>query len=207
MHTIIICILTASKKISQSFDWAYFKRFLLIFIPLYYCNLYYWGLIDPKNYYSLFLATHFNYFSVITASILHTSNVFLHWLAVNTLVQGKLIYVVNGTSLSMDVPCIGLGIMFFWIAYIAAGIKTIKHKIQWCLGGLAAIWLLNCLRVTVLMYSLENSWNIGQYVDAHDLFNYAAYSIILLFIWLEGKSKNENPSLLINDPTLPLAVS
>ena len=199
-----MCILTVSKKILQSFDWAYFKRFLLIFIPLYYCNLYYWGLTDPRNFYSPFLAKYFNYFAVITSSILHTSNAFLHGLAFNSMVQGKLIYVATGTSLSMDVPCIGLGIMFFWIAYIAAGTKTLKHKIQWCAGGLSAIWLINCLRVTLLMYSLENKWNIGEYVDAHDLFNYAAYCIILLFIWMEGKSKNTNLSLINHRPTSPL---
>lgn len=118
---------------------------------------------------------------------------FLHWLGISALVDGKLIYVINGKSLSMDVPCIGLGIMFFWVAFIIAGTSLAKRKIAWCIGGLIAIWLINCLRVTILLYSLEKDWNIGQYVDAHDMFNYTAYGVILMFIWIESRSTyNEN---------------
>lgn len=180
--------LNSSKKISQVFGWSFFGRFLLIFLPLYCINHYYWGLIDPKNYYVPFLADHLNYFSVITSSILQTSNVFLHGLGISSLVDGKLIFVIGGKSLSMDVPCIGLGIMFFWVAFIIAGTSSIKHKIKWCMGGLGAIWLINCLRVTILLYSLEKDWNLGKYVDAHDMFNYAAYVVILMLIWVESKS-------------------
>ena len=97
----------------------------------------------------------------------------------------------------MDVPCIGLGIMFFWIAFITAGASLPVRKIAWCLGGLAAIWLINCLRVTILLYSLEKDWNIGQYVDAHDMFNYSAYIIILFFIWLESKSPGTNNDVFV----------
>ena len=188
--------LNSPNKILQIFDWAFFGRFLLIFLPLYTVNHYYWGLIDPKNYYSPFLAKYFNYFSVITSSILHTSNLFLHWLGISSLINGKIIYVINGKSLSMDVPCIGLGIMFFWIAFITAGASLARRKIAWCLGGLAAIWLINCLRVTILLYSLEKNWNIGRFVDAHDMFNYSAYAVILFFIWLESKSTSNNSVVL-----------
>ncbi len=188
--------MSTSKKISPFFDWSFFGRFLLIFLPLYFINNFYWGLIDPKNYYSPFLANYLNYFSVITASILHTSNVFLHGLGISSLVYGKIIYVINGKSLSMDVPCIGLGIMFFWIAFITAGSSATRHKITWCLGGVASIWVINCLRVTILLYSLEKDWNIGKYVDAHNMFNYAAYSLILILIWFESKNSRINKTVM-----------
>ena len=170
------------KSIYTFIDWKFLARLLLIFIPLYYINLFFWGITDPANHYSPFIDKHLNYIAAITSSILHASNVFNHIIGLPSVVNGNLIYVQNGAALQMEAACVGLNIMSFWVAYVLTGNTGFKHKLLWCATGIASIWLINCARVSVLLYSLQNNLDFTRYVNAHDMFNYAAYAIILVLI-------------------------
>lgn len=176
---------------------AYLVKFALIFIPLYYFNLFFWGITDPRNYYSPFADHYLNYISLITASILHTSNFINHLLGIHSVVQGNVIGVYNVASLTMEPPCVGLGIMSFWVALILPYKSSLKRRIYWCIGGVIAIWFINCCRVSLLMYSLQKNWNTAKYIDEHDLFNYAAYAVVLLLIYLFNTDSNRKNNELV----------
>ncbi len=172
------------KKIGSYIDLAFFGKFLLIFIPLYFANLLFWGLVDPNNYYSFFIDNYLNYFDWITATILHTSNLMVHAAGINAVVDGNLLVVKNSNILQMEPACIGISNMIFWIAFIFAGSNTVRYKIKWSLIGIGAIWLLNCIRVAGLLYVLEHNLISASNVDTHEEFNYATYAVIILLIWI-----------------------
>jgi len=165
------------------FDWKFFVRFIGIYIVLYYGNLLFWGIIDPKNYYSPFADKYLNYISLLITSVFGFSSMIIHFFGVDTIVDGRYLFIPNGTALYMDQPCLGLGVMFFWIAFIFAAKNPATFKIKWAIIGVLSIWLINCARVTLLFFALEKNWAIGR-LDAHDMFNYAAYVVIALLIWL-----------------------
>jgi exosortase/archaeosortase family protein len=103
----------------------------------------------------------------------------------------------NGSIVGMAYHCLGLGVMSFWIAFIITAASKLKRKILWGLGGIAAIWLINCFRVTFLLMSLDYNWKDNSYLDHHSMFNLAAYSLILIMVYLYT-SKNEKQALIIN---------
>jgi len=108
--------------------------------------------------------------------------------------------------------CLGLGIFSFWTAFVLAQSLPIRKKILLTLGGIAGIWLLNCLRIGLLLVALEKdlkawkqSWSFIGKVNHHDLFNYACYTFILLMILLYYKLSRRKKQTAISEapPSLP----
>ena len=168
----------------RSFDWQYFLRFVVIYLVLFYANQLFWGIVDPRNFYIPFADKYLNYIRLLIGSILGFSNQVIHLFGYNTVVDGLYLFKPGSTTLYMDQPCIGFGVMFFWIAFIwaAQSKSTMRFKIKWSLIGLLSIWVINCTRVVLLFFALEKQWALARF-DAHDMFNYASYVAIILLIW------------------------
>jgi exosortase/archaeosortase family protein len=81
--------------------------------------------------------------------------------------------------------------MCIWAAFTIADTTAIRTKVLWCLGGFFCIWLINCIRVAVLMIALKNKWQTAQAMSHHDTFNIAAYALImvLMFIYYKRNQK------------------
>jgi exosortase/archaeosortase family protein len=162
-------------------------------VSLYYFNLLYVGITIPGgNIYSTFLSDHLNYVSWIQVSILETANAIMHFAGVHSYVgAGYTLNINNVPILYMAAACAGLGIMSFWVAFIIAQKNTIKVKLVWCVAGIVSIWIINCLRVSLLFVALKNNWQVNKYIDHHELFNLCAYSVIILMMLAYNKhSKN-----------------
>ncbi|MBA4139637.1 MAG: hypothetical protein H0X70_03885 [Segetibacter sp.] len=180
------------KSLSAYFDVSYFLKFILLFLMLHYFHLFFVGITNPGGQlYSSFLDHFLNYVSWIKISVLYTSNVLAHALGINSYLRldTYILKIANGPGLFMAFPCAGLDIMSFWIAFVNADNKnTWQKKVYWCVVGVSIIWLINCFRVTLLLFALQNRWELVTGVDQHTTFNIVAYSFICLLVYFYNKS-------------------
>ncbi len=179
------------KEWYKYFDFHYFLRLISILILLYYFNFFFRGITDPKNFYSPFIDHNLNYVTWLRSSILYTSNILAHAFGLNSHVDGKIIKVFKGAGVILNLPCLGLGIISFWIAFIFAHRNNFVIRFQWCIIGIVAIWFINCLRISLLLLALQNKLEVNKYINHHDLFNYIAYAAIILLIYFFNAKNNK----------------
>ena len=94
----------------------------------------------------------------------------------------------SGESIRMVYSCVGYGIMSFWIAFVLANKGELNKKLKWTLFGLLILWIINVLRLSLLLLSLKNNWHIPFGWDHHAWFNILAYSFIFLMIYLYDRT-------------------
>ncbi|ADB39508.1 exosortase/archaeosortase family protein [Spirosoma linguale] len=183
-------------------DGAYLVKLILVFTSLYYFNIFYWGLTDPQNQYSYFLDHYLNYISWFQQSILYMANLLTHLAGLPTFVDlPQQIRTASGATVIISFDCLGFGVLSFWTAYIVAQTGTWKNKLAWCLTGIGIIWFVNCCRIALLLFALEKNWPESQYIDHHDLFNVAAYGIILTLMYFHNQQASRNTRLDRPSPT------
>jgi exosortase/archaeosortase family protein len=182
-----------NTRLSKYFDVMYFFKFLLLLTTLYYFNIFYIAITDPQGrIYSSFLENNLNYLSWLRNSILYFSNQITHSLGLNTYVLPPFrLKVLHGPSVETVYACLGLGLMSFWIAFVATEGERLKKKLLWSICGVAVIWFINCWRIALLLAAMQRGLNINKYVDHHTLFNIIAYLLIGLLIWLFKSSQLE----------------
>lgn len=176
------------KNILKYVDLAYFLKFLFLFLVLYYGNIFYIAVIDPKGIlYSPFLERYLNYIVWLRNSILYTSNSMLHAFGItSSVILPYKLKILHGAYVETIYECLGLGLMSFWIAFVSAEKGTWKKKIQWVFIGIVSIWIINCLRITLLIIALQYDRRIAV-MDHHTFFNIFAYALIVLLIYYHTK--------------------
>jgi exosortase/archaeosortase family protein len=183
------------KKLSKYVDVTFLLKFFILAGGLYYFNIFFIGITDPKGHvYSSFLANHLDYIAWLRSSLLHTANFITKAFGLNTYVADiYTLKVAYGRGIKIGLTCIGYGLISFWIAFIVAQNSIWIKKLIWSVLGLVAIWLINCVRVAVLLIALQNKWEVNKYIEHHDLFNLVAYLLILIMIYLYyTQSKKQN---------------
>jgi exosortase/archaeosortase family protein len=148
--------------------------FLVVFCICYYGTLAVIGLSTPGGRYNAFVEN-FNYVDNIRASLL------------------------SGTKMLLSL--FGYGVMSFWIAYTVAAKASLKKKILWLAGGLTALWLINIIRLSLVLSAAQYKWKMPFGMDHHTWFNIVAYGAIFLMIYLFEKNIGKIPSRQINDST------
>jgi exosortase/archaeosortase family protein len=178
------------RALSRYFDLRYLLRFILFFVPLYYFNLFFIGLVTPVNLYSPFLDHNLNYVEWFWSATMSFSNNLARLLGLNsyTIFPTHHLQVVNGTYLYVGIACLAIGIMIFWFSFIMAEKGSWKKKLTWCLGGIAGLWILNCVRIAFILMAFQYKWNAVTHMDHHTAFNRICYAIILGMMWLYYRS-------------------
>lgn len=177
------------EKISRYIDLSFLIKFLLVFVPLYYLHLLYFGLTDPNNYYSPVLDENLNYINWLTSSINHTASLITNIFGIYPTVNEKVLYIQHGPNVYLEFSCLGLGLTSFWVAFIVAHNTAWRNKLYWCLGGAFAIWFLNCWRIAILLISLQENWEDNKYFSHHDIFNFVCYCVICLLMFFFYRSR------------------
>ncbi|MFT3705758.1 MAG: hypothetical protein QM802_25540 [Agriterribacter sp.] len=183
-------IKSVTGTLNRYIDLGFLLKFVGLFLALYYTNIFFVQLTLPGKWYSPFFAEHFNYISWLTSSLTHTANIITQAFGLDTSVVDDNILAANhGHRVVVKWECLGLGIFSFWLAFVMAQSLPTRKKILLALGGIIGIWLLNCIRIGLLLVALEKdlkawkqSWRFIGKVNHHDLFNYACYTFILLMI-------------------------
>jgi len=190
----------AARSASLYFDFSFFLKFLFLLLGFYYLNIFFLGITTPAGrLYSPFLEKNCNYIAWITSSILYTSKLIVSFFGLEAYIEyPQTIRAYSGAWVNVWLPCLGLGITGFWIAFVVSHVSTWKEKLLWVAVGTFAIWVINCWRIAVLLLALDRKWQTSYYVDHHALFNVVAYSAIGFLIYLYYKQNNKKMNYKIS---------
>ncbi|RZJ98616.1 MAG: hypothetical protein EOO46_24945, partial [Flavobacterium sp.] len=181
------------------FDFGFYLRFAGLFFLFYLTYTFVISVSAPTGTYYPFVDHYLNFPAVIRFSVLHVGQFFLSLLGYSTTIADNRIISADGYSiLEMAFPCYGLGVKSFWVAFICAHKLTWKQKLNWSIAGVMTIFILNCIRVAVLMISMVDKWSIADSLgtNAHDFFNYLCYAALLcLILFFYSKNRQAKSSL------------
>jgi exosortase/archaeosortase family protein len=160
-------------------------KFVALYALLYFFNVAFIGITSPSNYYNSFLDRHLDYIDLLRGAVLQVSRLLTSLSGFNTRIEEPyLLRIEAGPGVKMVYSCIGYGIMSLWTAFVIAYDGRVKRKILWALMGCFCIFLINCLRVSVLLIALAKKWNVNEYLDHHTMFNIVSYILIFLMMYL-----------------------
>jgi len=175
-----------NRSLLKSEGFIFIIKFLCLFILFYYFNLFFISITSRGgNGFFIFLKQNLDYIDWLRYSILHTGKALCKLIGVKCNIEN--IYFIRlddkSSGLRMVYRCVGYGVMSFWAAFVLANKSRLVKKIYWVLLGWIVIWIINCIRVVLLLTALEKNWSVNKYVDHHALFNIVAYGFIFLLIF------------------------
>ena len=175
-----------------------FIRFLIIFagtfILFYYAALTLTGFTVPGGMYSPFVKKYFDVAGWLRSSLILSTKWLVGIFGIETIRTDEYVLrIINAGGIRIVYSCLGFGVMSFWIAYIAATAAHFKNKIQWLIFGLIIIWIINVLRITMVLLAGYKVWKFPFGWDHHTWFNIVAYcAIFAMMYFFERKIKKNN---------------
>lgn len=171
---------------------VFLVKFLLTFCVLYYGTIAFIGITAPGGYYSPFADKHLDYVAGLRFLLLQSSRAVLALFGWHTYLKDVYtIKLLNGSGVHIGYDCIGYGVIFFWVAFIYANEVAFAKKIKWMLAGITVIWLVNVIRISLMLVAVNNKWMPLFSLDNHTWFNIAAYSVIFTMIYLFDMSEKK----------------
>lgn len=171
----------------------YLLKFGIAFCLFYFGTLAVIGLSTPDNRYSPFVANYLNFIDPFRYSLLYGAKGLLSIFSHSTVfVDEFTLALQDGNGVRMVYSCIGYGVMSFWAAFVIANKGGWKKKLTWIFGGWAALWMINVLRVALLIVAGNKNWTIPLGWDHHTWFNIIAYALIFSMIYFYDRSFKKN---------------
>jgi len=165
-------------------------KFVLLFLLLYYFDIYYFGVTTPGSHYIPFLADHLNYISWLRTLLLKSSAGLLNLMGFTAITDEFNLLVAGHGILRIVYSCLGLGVISFFAAFVIAFPAKTKSKLWFLPAGIVGIEALNVLRFVLLAIF----WNKKEHhiVDHHTIFNLLIYLIIActLYFWVRREDKS-----------------
>jgi exosortase/archaeosortase family protein len=170
-----------------------FFRFVVVFIAIflvcYYGALFLTGLVVPGGTYSPFVEKYFNISAWLRSSLILGCKFLVSLIHLETIrTDDYVLRAVGGRGVRIVYSCLGFGVMSFWFAYVAANIASWKKKIIWIVGGLLFIWIINVVRISLVLLAGNRGWHFPFGWDHHTWFNIVAYLAIFAMIYFFEKS-------------------
>lgn len=181
----------------KHFSFAYFLKLVGLTLVLNFFSIAYHGLVSPEgSQYSAFLDNNLNYIQWIRQVLMFGSNLLANLLGTGSYISDpQIIKIGKDIDVEIWLPCLGIGIMSFWTAFIVTNTGKLRKKIAWGIGGLFSIYLINCWRIALLLVALDRGWAQNSAFDHHDLFNIAAYILIGILMYSYTEDKSEKNTL------------
>ena len=159
-------------------------KFLLLFAIFYFGTLAIIGLAAPGGHYSFFVDRYLDYVSWIKTALMHGVSMLLSLFGIETTHEtGFIVRMEHKRGVIIAYDCVGYGVYSFWSAYVLATKAVKRKKVFWLLGGLLLLWLINTMRISLFLVSINRGWPMPFHLDHHTLFNITAYAAILLMMW------------------------
>ncbi|MBS1735475.1 MAG: exosortase/archaeosortase family protein [Bacteroidetes bacterium] len=147
------------------------------------------GLAAPGGYHILFIEKYLDYVSWIKISLIKATAFILSLFHIPTVSEpGFLIRFKGGRGVFIAMDCVGYGVYSFWIAFVIANKGVFWKKIKWIIIGVAGLWFINVIRITLFLTSINQGWPMPLGLDHHTWFNIIAYLLIFFMIWIYDKS-------------------
>jgi len=161
----------------------FFIKFFISFSILYFGTQIIIGLTVPNGYYSSFIVNYFNYPAALRLYIFKGTRFLVSIFGFETFSKDLYhISFIKGRGIRLVYSCLGYGLLSCWIAFVFANNGKIVHKLKWLLAGCIIIWLLNILRVTLLLFGLNFHWPLLLTASHHLIFNIIVYIVIILMM-------------------------
>ncbi|TKK68215.1 exosortase/archaeosortase family protein [Ilyomonas limi] len=176
-------------------------QFLAVFALLSFAFYAYIGVTVPggKIYFPV-LAHYFDVVSWFAALLAHGAGALLTLLgyAVKYTYPARLSFATGGGGVSIGYSCLGVQIMAFWIAFVTAHTAAAWYKMKWMAGGVAAIVLLNMMRIALVSLATHNHYISILPFDHHTCFNICAYIVvfILLYYFIRSNNKQQTQAII-----------
>ena len=176
------------------------SKFLLIFGLLYFGTLAVIGLAAPGGLYSGFIDHYFDYVSGIKYSLMYGTKVLLSLFDIHTINRPEfVIKLQNGTGVVIAMNCVGYGVMSFWAAYVISSGGGMVKILKWLLFGLTTLWIINVIRISLLLVAHSRLWRMPLGLNHHTWFNIAAYiAIFTMMYFFERSTKSKDSELTID---------
>jgi len=172
----------------------YLIKFIGAFCILYFGTKAIIGLTVPGGYYSPFVARYLDYPSLLRSSLLNGTRLLVAIFGFDTYLRDAYhVTMVNGKGVHLVYACLGYGLLSFWIAFIFANSGSFFKKMKWMTGGCILIWLINVMRISLVLVATNQHWNIPITMEQHTLFNIIVYACIFVMIWLFQRSEAPIP--------------
>ena len=182
-----------SNKIKHEFQMKQFLIFLFKFIFLF--LLFYYGtkaviaLSATQGHYSSFVANHLDYVSMIKRSLIWGTRLLLSVFHIDTYqVNPFIVRIKDGVGVRIAHGCVGYGVYSFWLAYVLANSWKIKMKMKFIFVGLFLLWLINVLRISLLLVTMQNNKPMPLGLNHHTWFNIVSY--VAIFAMIYGFERN-----------------
>jgi len=176
-------------NIFSQFFIRFLVKFLIIFSILYYGSFAIIGISAPGGYYSHFISEYLNYISGLQHLLIWGSKHLLSIFNIETLIGNHYVLrVVGGRGVIVSYGCAGFGVMSFWAAFILAGISRVPSKLFWIFFGFLIIWIINVIRISLFLLSVDRGWPMPLGIDHHTWFNIGAYGAIFILIYFHERS-------------------
>ncbi len=163
--------------------------FVIAFLLLYYALKFITGLAVQGGYYSPFVEKHLNIAAWVRTALIVSTKYFLLLLGVQTeRVSEYVLRMVGGRGVRIVYGCLGFAVMCFWVAYIFAASTSLMKKLRWFFFGLSLLWIINVIRIGLVLIATNKGWHFPFGLDHHAWFNIIAYLIIFIMIYFFEKS-------------------
>lgn len=164
----------------------YLVKFAGAFCVLYFGTLAVIGLSAPGGYYSGFVDTYLNFIPAFRNSLLFASKYFLSIFGYECYQSSptQLLIVGGGGGVNLVYSCLGFGVTSFWLAFVFANTGIWKKKLLWMIGGTAVLYIINVVRISLVLLANGKHWNFPFGLDNHTWFNVVAYGMIFLMMWV-----------------------
>lgn len=172
-----------------------FIRFILLFcftfLFFYFAALYVTGLAVPGGQFSPFVEKYFNVAGWLRTSLIQATKWVVGLFGIQSLRTNEYVLRIPGANgIRIVYSCLGFGVMSFWVAYIIATVAKFSSKIKWLCVGLIIIWIINVVRISMVLLSGNKGWKFPFGWDHHTWFNIVAYlSIFTLMYFFEKEIK------------------
>lgn len=168
---------------------VYLVKFLGAFCILYFGTKAVIGLTVPGGHYSPFVAGYLDYPALLRSSLLHGTKLMVAIFGFDTYFRDAYhVTVVGGRGVRIVYACLGYGLLSFWIAFIYANSGSFQKKMTWMLAGCFLIWLINVMRISLVLIAANLHWQIFMTMEQHTLYNIVTYICIFIMIWFFQRS-------------------
>lgn len=171
---------------------AYLAKFIIVYCLLYYGTQLIIGLTVAGNMYSSLVHDYFDYVSLLRKSLLYASKVVVGLFGYEARVeQNFFLRIRYGSAVRMVYSCLGVGVFSFWCAFVIANTGKSLYKAKWIIGGVLLIWLINIVRICLLLIATNDKWKLFSIIDHHTLFNIVAYGAVFFLIYLFDRTQKK----------------
>ena len=172
-------------------------KFILFFLLFYYGTKAVIALSATEGHYSRFVANNLDYVSLIKRSLIWGTRVLLSIFQIDTYqLDPFIVRIKDGVGVRIAHGCVGYGVYSFWLAYVLSNSLKLKIKVKFIVIGLFLLWVINILRISLLLVTLQNNKRMPFGLDHHTWFNIVSYLAIFAMIYgFERKSVNHEKKL------------